>query len=110
MNLKKQILKFFQTTYADILPSDDSDATKASKAHDPRHQVVQEMFDGMSTGTARIIIEKQISQEIREKFKIDQVENQGRYYLARIVRHDGSTIQRLLVDKQTGNIRMVGMA
>ena len=110
MNLKKQILKFFQTTYADILSSDDSDATKASKTHDPRHEVVQEMFDGMSTGTARIIIEKQISQEIREKFKIDQVENQGRYYLARIVRYDGTTIQRLLVDKQTGNVRMVGTA
>jgi len=30
----------------------------------------------------------------------------GRYYMAKIVRPDGSTIQRLLVDKQTGSIQM----
>jgi hypothetical protein len=62
----------------------------------------------MSTGTARIIIEKEVSQAIEEKFKIDQVKNKGRYYMAKIVRPDGSTIQRLLVDKQTGSVQMVG--
>ena len=62
----------------------------------------------MSTGTARIIIEKQVSRQISEKFNISPVENKGRYYVAKIVRPDGSPIQRLLVDKQTGNVQMVG--
>ena len=68
--------------------------------------VIQELFDGMGTGTARIIIEKEVSQAVEEKFKIDQLKNKGRYYMAKIVRPDGSTIQRLLVDKQTGSIQM----
>ena len=61
----------------------------------------------MSTGTARIIIEKEVSQAIEEKFKIDKLKNKGRYYIAKIVRPDGSPIQRLLVDKQTGSVQMV---
>ena len=65
------------------------------------------MFDGMSTGTARIIIDREVSQTVSEKFKINSLENKGRYYIAKIVRADGSPIQSLLVDKQTGNIQMV---
>ena len=70
--------------------------------------MIQELFDGMSTGTARIIIEREISQAISEKFNINTVENKGRYYVAKIVRHDGSAIQRLLLDKQTGSVQMAG--
>ena len=70
--------------------------------------MIQELFDGMSTGTARIIIEREISQAISEKFNINAVENKGRYYVAKIVRPDGSSIQRLLLDKQTGSVQMVG--
>ena len=62
----------------------------------------------MSTGTARIIIEQKISQALGEEFNIDHVTNKGRYYLAKIVRSDGSPIQRLLLDKQTGSVQMVG--
>jgi hypothetical protein len=43
-----------------------------------------------------------------EKFDISPVEKKGRYCVAKIVRTDGSPIQRLLVDKQTGNIQMIG--
>ena len=47
-------------------------------------------------------------QRVEEKFEIDQLKNKGRYYMAKIVRPDGSTIQRLLIDKQTGSVQMVG--
>jgi hypothetical protein len=39
---------------------------------------------------------------------ISTVENKGRYYIAKIVRPGGSPIQRLLIDKQTDNIQMIG--
>jgi len=39
-------------------------------------------------------------------FNIDHVENKGRYYIAGIFRHDGTTILRLLVVKQTGSVHM----
>lgn len=97
MNPKKQILKFIQQAYEDKTDPVSSD-----------REIIQEMFDGMSTGTARIIIDREVSQTVSEKFKINSLENKGRYYIAKIVRADGSPLQSLLVDKQTGNIQMIG--
>jgi hypothetical protein len=65
---------------------------------------VRELFDGMSTGTARIVIEE----ELEDGAEVGSLENKGRYYAARIVRPDGSAIRRLLVDKQTGNVQFAG--
>jgi hypothetical protein len=62
----------------------------------------------MSARIAPIIIEREVSKAFEEKYNIDQLKNKGRYYTAKIVRPDGSTIQRLLVDKQTGSVQMVG--
>jgi hypothetical protein len=62
----------------------------------------------MSTGTDRILIEQDVGPQISEEYNISTVENKGRYYIAKIVRPEGSLIQRLLIDKQTGSIQMVG--
>ena len=108
MKPKEQILKFIQKAYANAPQTDSSEDSSRTGKYFPRNAVIQELFDGMSTGTARIIVEQKVSQAVREKFNIDQVENKGRYYMAKIVRPDGSTIQRLLVDKQTGSVQMAG--
>ena len=108
MKPKEQILKFIQKAYASAAQIDASEESTRSGKHDYQNEIIQELFDGMSTGTARIIIEQEVSQAIEEKFNIDQVKNKGRYYMAKIVRPDGSTIQRLLVDKQTGIVQMAG--
>ena len=97
MTAKKQILKFIQQAYENSRQSDPDEK-----------KVVEELFDGMSTGTARIIIEQDLDRQISEEFNISTIENKGRYYIAKIVRPDGSPIQRLLIDKQSGNIQMVG--
>lgn len=109
MNPKKQILKFIQDVYQKKPKSDSpdkSDGTDDDASFED--EIMHELFDGMSTGTARIIIEREVSQAISEKFNINSVENKGRYYVAKIVRPDGSSIQRLLLDKQTGGVQMVG--
>ena len=62
----------------------------------------------MSTGTARIMMEQDVGPQISEEHNISTVENKGRYYIAKIVRPDGSPIQRLLIDKQIGSVQMVG--
>ena len=108
MRPKEQILKFIQKAYENKPQSDTSNGSEKSKKESTQNKIIQELFDGMSTGTARIIIEREISHAIGEKFNIDQVKNKGRYYLAKIVRPDGRPIQRLLVDKQTGSVQMVG--
>lgn len=108
MNPKKQILKFIQRAYADALRSDTPEDGERPGKHSSQNEILQELFDGMSTGTARMIIEQEVSRQISEEFSIRRVENKGRYYSAKIVRPDGSPIQRLLVDKQTGSLQMVG--
>jgi hypothetical protein len=108
MKPKEQILKFLQRAYKNASESDESNRTTKSEKLSSENEIIRELFDGMSTGTARIIIEREVSQAISEKFKIGQVENRGRYYTAKIVRSDGSTIQRLLVDKQSGIVQLVG--
>ena len=108
MNPKKQILKFIQQAYADKKDPESSGSNSDFAADSSDREIIQEIFDGMSTGTARIIIDREVSQTVSEKFKINSLENKGRYYIAKIVRTDGSPIQSLLVDKQTGNIQMIG--
>ena len=39
-------------------------------------------LDGMSTGTARFIIDREVSPDLLEKYDIKDLENKGRYYLA----------------------------
>ena len=56
--------------------------------------------DGMSTATARFIIERNVGEKIGEIFDVKDLKNTGRYYIAKIVRPDGSVIEQLLVDKQ----------
>ncbi len=108
MKPKEHILKFIQKAYENTPQSDTSRGSEKSEKKSSQNEIIRELFDGMSTGTARIIIEREVSQAIGEKFNIDQVKNKGRYYLAKIVRPDGRPIQRLLVDKQTGSVQMVG--
>lgn len=108
MNPKKQILKYIQNAYTHSTRSDGIEQQGISGSDDSRGEVFQELFDGMSSGTARIVIEREMNRSLQEEFNIEQVENQGRYYMARIVRQDGAILQRLLVDKQTGTVRLVG--
>jgi hypothetical protein len=108
MKPKEPILRFIQHTYKNISDAKASEQTAETDNMSSEYEIIREMFDGMSTGTARIIIEREVSQTIREKFSISPIENKGRYYVAKIVRPDGASIQRLLLDKQTGKIQLVG--
>lgn len=60
--------------------------------------------DGMSTAAARFIIERDVGERIGDLFDIKDLTNTGRYYIAKLVRPDGSVIERLLVDKQNCKI------
>lgn len=72
---------------------------------DPKR--LQDILDGMGTGTARIIIDREASRRITESYRLKGLQNKGRYYVARVVRPDGSLIDELLVDKQNGRIQFM---
>jgi hypothetical protein len=69
---------------------------------------LQQILDGMGTGTARLVIDKEASRKISEQYALEGLSNRGRYYVARVVRPDGSMIDELLVDKQNGNVQFLG--
>ena len=63
-----------------------------------------EFLDGMSTGTARFIIDREVSTDLLEKYDIKELENKGRYYLAKIVNQDGEVADTVLIDKLNRSI------
>ncbi|RJQ78962.1 MAG: hypothetical protein C4519_11480 [Desulfobacteraceae bacterium] len=65
----------------------------------------QELFDGMSTGTARIVIDREAGDHLPADYAVD-LQNKGRYYVAKVVGQNGSVLKRMLVDKQTGDVRL----
>ncbi|RJQ82137.1 MAG: hypothetical protein C4519_08190 [Desulfobacteraceae bacterium] len=92
MNPKKQILAFLKR--------------KMNPAAED-HAKIREVMDGMGTGTARLIIEREADYPMDGDYTVGHLENTGRYYLGKIVRHDGTVAQRLIVDKQTGLTRFL---
>lgn len=62
-------------------------------------------FDGMGTATARIIIKRHLDDDQWKKYEILDLKNTGRYYIARLVEKDGTVIDEVLIDKQSGTIQ-----
>jgi hypothetical protein len=63
-----------------------------------------EFLDGMSTGTARFIIDWEVGADHLEKYGIRELENRERYYLAKIVNKDGQVTDTVLIDKLSRSI------
>lgn len=63
-----------------------------------------EFLDGMSTGTARFIIDREVTGDVLEKYEIKDLENKGRYYLAKLVDTDGKVTDTALIDKMNRKV------
>ena len=61
-------------------------------------------LDGMSTATARVVIDRSLPENFKEIYDIEELQNQGRYYIAKIVQPGGKIVTRLLVDKLNGTL------
>lgn len=107
MNPKKQILEFLKKAQCDGTQSSTvvqpNEGDKVSKDYER----IQDIFDGMSTGTARIVIDREVGQRTSEKYDLQGLENKGRYYVAMVVQQDGHTLVTLLIDKQNGNVQFI---
>jgi hypothetical protein len=96
MNPKRQMLNFLKHKI-----------DQKSAHNDKESQSVQAIMDGMSAGTARLVIENQIGDKIPGDYAIASLENKGRYYVGKIILGDGTIAARLIVDKQTGVTRFI---
>lgn len=63
-----------------------------------------DFLEGMSSATARIVIERNLPENFKDVYNIKDLQNQGRYYIAKIVEPPGKVVARLLVDKLNGTV------
>lgn len=63
--------------------------------------------DGMSTGTARLAIDKKLRKQLLDNYDLIELVNKGRYYAAKACSKDNLWLYELLIDKQTGSIQVV---
>lgn len=64
-------------------------------------------IDGMSTGTARLAIDKKLRKQLLENYDLIELINKGRYYVAKACSKDTLWLYELLIDKQSGSIQVV---
>ncbi len=63
-----------------------------------------DFLDGMSSGTARFIIDREVGADMLDKYDVKDLENKGRYYLAKIVNQKGEVTDTVLIDKLNRSI------
>ena len=89
-----------------IVPREEPDANTQNHSSEPPagSEVGIDFLDGMSTGTARFIIDRKVTGDVLEKYDIKDLENKGRYYLAKIVDSDGNVKDTVLIDKMNRTV------
>jgi hypothetical protein len=79
---------------------DANDHTAANQKEEVRDSAERSIpREGMSAESARFLIGQ------CENYKIQGIENKGRYFQARVLDHKGKVVNELLVDKLNGNIK-----
>ncbi|MBI5552486.1 MAG: hypothetical protein HY911_13345 [Desulfobacterales bacterium] len=94
MNPKKPIIRFLSET-----ASNQPEALSSYLC-----QKVLRLQEGMSAATATLVIREAINEKYKKDCPVEDLVNNGRYYTANIVDYEGKTIEKLLVDKQTGGV------
>jgi hypothetical protein len=89
-----------------VVPKEEPDANAPDGRTETEagSEVGIEFLDGMSTGTARFIIDRKVTADVLEKYEIKDLENKGRYYLAKIVDPDGNVTDTVLIDKMNRTV------
>ncbi len=87
-----------------VPPQEPAESSAQPTAEAAAPEVGIDFLDGMSTGTARFIIDRKVSGDILKKYEIQDMQNQGRYYLAKIVDKDGNVTDTVLIDKMNRTV------
>ena len=87
-----------------VVPKEEPEANVLDGRTPAESEVGIEFLDGMSTGTARFIIDRKVTADVLEKYEIKDLENKGRYYLAKIVDSDGNITDTVLIDKMNRTV------
>jgi hypothetical protein len=108
MNLMTSIRKLVKGEKASVSPNPDAAPQEVPNTSNPDApaglKAGFEFLEGMSTGTARFIIDRKVSDDVLAKYEIQDMKNKGRYYLAKIVNPAGDVVDTVLIDKQNRSV------
>ena len=105
LDLKKAIKK--SLSFENSISEKKATTEEPSIAMDKTDSTISldsDFLDGMSSATARIVIEKSLPENYNDIYEIEELQNQGRYYIAKIIEPPGKVAARLLVDKLNGTV------
>lgn len=85
-----------------VVPKEAPDANLQGRPAES--EIGIDFLDGMSTGTARFIIDREVSVDILKDYEIKDMTNKGRYYLAKIVDSEGNVTDTVLIDKMNRTV------
>lgn len=74
------------------------------EAHD-EHEPLTSLFDDMGPITAHMLIKRRIDKYIYSVYGLDAIENNRRFYIARVHEKNVGIIKTLLIDRQNGMMR-----
>jgi hypothetical protein len=103
------IMRIKRTNFKNILASNKKDKTiehmvlelpTQFEANDP----LPDYFDDMGKGTARILINRRLNERLLKEYGVEDLQNIGRYYSAKILAPNGKLVDEVLIDKQCGAI------
>jgi hypothetical protein len=85
----------------------DNDPEDCNSAVSDAWETDIEFLDGMSTGTARFILERKVNKDVLEQYGVKNIENHGRHYLAKIVGPDGNVTDTVIIDKLSRSVHFL---
>jgi len=82
-------------------------SNESAGSNDEEEIIFSARYDGMSTGTARLAIDKKLRKQLLQNYDLIELINKGRYYTAKACSKDNLWLYELLIDKQSGSIQIV---
>ena len=108
MNIREYVRKLMhRENRRDTPDSPEAQIQDADSLNETSSPLGIASLEGMSTATARFVIERNVPEDFADRWDVKELANKGRYYVARVVDPDGKLIDELLVDKQNGSVHFL---
>ena len=108
MNLMQSICRFMEDSKSDSKNENDNgiEAKISGNAEEESREFAEQSTprDGMSAESAKFLIGACAN---NKGLKVYGIENEGRYFRAKVLDRKGKVVNELLVDKLNGNVKFI---
>ena len=107
MNIRDYVQKFLSLDINTDIKKDVKQSVEKAFFAGPASTAGIASLEGMSSATARFIIDRHVPENFTERWEVTDLANRGRYFIAKVVAPDGQLIDEILVDKQNGAVHFL---